>query len=150
MGRRNRLADSPLDHPGLEDEAGVEHVVPLSDSAIALLEKLAIIRQNDFVFPGRHGRLNKIALFAVLRRMRRGDLTTHGFRSSFRDWCGDMTNHPRDIAEACPAHRTGDATEQAYRRSSAIEKRRQLMQAWAAFCSAPAPAGAVIPIRASA
>jgi integrase len=125
-----------------------EHIVPLSDAALAVLDRMAQIRRNDFVFPGRAGRLNKIALFAVLRRMNRGDLTAHGFRSSFRDWCGDCTNYPRDLAETCLAHKTGDPTEQAYRRTSAIEKRRQLMAAWAAFCSAPAPADEVVPIRA--
>lgn len=135
--------------PASRMKAGVEHVVPLSDPAVVILEKLAIIRHNDFVFPGRRGRLNKIALFAALRRFGRDDITAHGFRSSFRDWCGDCTAYPRDVAEACLAHRTGDATEQAYRRSSAIEKRRQLMDAWARYIDAPPVSefAEIVPLR---
>ena len=66
--------------------------------------------------------------------MGRGDLTTHGFRSTFRDWCGDCTEFPREVAEAALAHAVGDKAEAAYRRSDALEKRRKLMEAWAAYC----------------
>ena len=70
----------------------------------------------------------------LLRRMKADDYTVHGFRSSFRDWAGDETHFPREIAEAALAHRVGDATEQAYRRADALAKRRDLMQTWANFC----------------
>ena len=62
------------------------------------------------------------------------DVTMHGFRSSFRDWCGEATSFPRELAEAALAHVAGDATERTYRRGDALEKRRGLMEAWAGFC----------------
>ena len=70
----------------------------------------------------------------LLRRMKAKDCTVHGFRSSFRDWCGDKTSFPREVAEAALAHKVGSEVEQAYRRSDAFEKRKQLMQAWADYC----------------
>ena len=78
--------------------------------------------------------LSDMALLMTLRRMGRGDLTTHGFRSTFRDWSGDETEFPREVAEAALAHAVGDKAEQAYRRGDALEKRRKLMEAWAAYC----------------
>jgi len=74
--------------------------------------------------------------------------TTHGFRSTFRDWAGDRTTFPREVTEAALAHRVGDQVEAAYRRSDALEKRRKLMDAWSAHCSAPVLEGAkVVSIR---
>ena len=70
----------------------------------------------------------------LLRRMGRGDLTVHGFRSSFRNWAGDTTSFQREVVEAALAHVIGDRVEQAYWRSDALEKRRKLMNAWAAYC----------------
>lgn len=69
-----------------------------------------------------------------MRRMKVETFTVHGFRSSFRDWAGDETTFSREVAEAALAHRVGDATEQAYRRADAVEKRRKLMQVWADYC----------------
>ena len=74
-----------------------------------------------------------MALEMVLRRMQQ-PVTVHGFRSTFRDWAGDCTTFPREIVEEALSHRVGNAVERAYRRGDAIEKRRQLMQAWATFC----------------
>ena len=71
----------------------------------------------------------------LLRRLGYGHFTIHGFRSAFRDWAGDETHFPREVAEAALAHKVGDAVERAYRRGSALEKRRQLMQAWSDYCS---------------
>jgi integrase len=79
--------------------------------------------------------------FNRLLRRAKVDATTHGFRSSFRDWAGECTNFPREIAEAALAHVVGDDTERAYRRGDALEKRRQLMETWAAYCSRPAARG---------
>jgi integrase len=72
------------------------------------------------------------------------DATVHGFRSAFRDWAGNETHAPREIAEQALAHATGNAVEAAYRRSDALEKRRKLMDDWAAYCE---PNGVVVPIR---
>lgn len=76
-----------------------------------------------------------MAMEMVLRRMKIDHVTVHGFRSSFRDWCGEE-HVPREVAEAALAHVIGDKAEQAYRRGDALEKRRALMQAWASFCDA--------------
>ena len=72
----------------------------------------------------------------LLKRMKADQYTPHGFRSAFRDWAGDATSFPRDVAEQALAHRVGDATERAYRRADALDKRRKLMTAWADYCGA--------------
>jgi integrase len=123
--------------PAVRMKGGRPHRVPLSKPAIKILEKLNEERPCEFVFFGlKRGRpLSNMSLEMVLRRMQ-ADITVHGFRSSFRDWCGDQTSFPREVAEAALAHVTGDKAEQAYRRGDALEKRRELMDAWAAFCEA--------------
>jgi integrase len=95
------------------------------------------VRTSEFVFPGMKAErpLSIMALEMVLRRMSL-DATVHGFRSAFRDWHGQSTTFPREIAEAALAHLVGDEVERAYRRSDALEKRRALMKAWASFCAA--------------
>jgi integrase len=125
--------------PAARMKAGKEHRVPLSDRAVGILKELHRVRTSEFVFPSfKPGRpLSRMALEAVLRRAK-VDVTTHGFRSSFRDWAGDSTPFARDVVEAALAHAIENKTEAAYRRSDALEKRRKLMAAWAAFCaSAP-------------
>jgi integrase len=86
--------------------------------------------RDSRVFP-----ISNMGMPMLLRRMGRGDLTVHGFRSTFRDWAGDETLFQREVVEAALAHTVGDKAEQAYRRSDALEKRRALMTAWALFCS---------------
>jgi integrase len=123
------------------------HRVPLSEAALALL--LSIPRnESPFVFSGRFpGRcLCRAALATVLHRLRREDITSHGMRSCFRDWCAD-TGKPGDLAEAALAHSPGDATVQAYARSDMLERRRALMDEWGAYLTrSPAE---VVPIRAT-
>ncbi len=125
--------------PAARMKAGIEHRVPLSDRALVILEEVAKLRPDDepdgFVFPGRKpGRgLSSMALEMVLRRMDL-DVTPHGFRSSFRDWAGEETSFPRDVAEAALAHTLKDKVEAAYRRGDALEKRRKLMAGWSGFC----------------
>ena len=117
-------------------KAGREHRVPLTDRAVEILSGLAETRLGDCVFPGaKRGKpLSVTSLIMVMRRTGAGDFTVHGFRSAFRDWAGERTNFPREIAEAALAHVVGDATERAYRRGDALEKRRSLMEAWGGFC----------------
>jgi integrase len=118
--------------PASRMKAGREHRVPLSAAAVALLDKLP--RDGEHVFAGgRRLRLLSMAMHALLIRMKRTDITIHGFRSSFRDWCGEQTNYPREIAETALAHAVGDAVERAYARGDALEKRRALMTAWANY-----------------
>jgi integrase len=134
--------------PAARMKAGKEHRVPLSNRAMAILEELQQIRTSNFVFSGlKLGRpLSDMSLAAVLRRTETA-VTTHGFRSSFRDWAGDRTGFPRDVVEAALAHAIENRTEAAYRRSDALEKRRKLMAAWADFCNASAQGSKVTPLR---
>lgn len=127
-----------------------EHVVPLSDAAARVVRDLADKRMSDWVFPSIRAKrpISNMAMTAVLKRMGIEDATVHGFRSGFRDWCGDATNFPREVAEEALAHRVGDATERAYRRGSALEKRRSLMEAWSRYCTTPPTTGNVVPLRA--
>ena len=83
-----------------------------------------------------HCMLSEMSLTAVLRRMK-VDAVPHGFRSSFRDWCAERTNYPREVAEMALAHAIGEKVEAAYRRGDQFEKRRRLMKDWAAFCANP-------------
>jgi integrase len=117
-------------------KAGREHRVPLPERAVAILKHLAETRTGDFVFPGqRKDRpLSDSAMHKMLRWMEADTATVHGFRSSFRDWAGNETSYPRDLIETALAHAIADKAEQAYRRSDALEKRRKLMEAWAAYC----------------
>ena len=117
-------------------KAGREHRVPLTDRVVEILADLDETRQSEYVFPGqKRGRpLSNMAMEMLLRRMKFNDITVHGFRSSFRDWCGDQTSFPREIAEAALAHQVGNRVEMAYRRKDALEKRRQLMEAWERYC----------------
>jgi integrase len=132
-------------------KAGKEHRVPLAPAAIAILA--AERRENDYLFPGSRGAgLSNMSFLMLLRRMGCGDLTAHGFRSSFRDWAAERTNFAREVAEAALAHTLPDKVEAAYRRSDLFDKRRRLMEAWARFCATPAgeQQGAVRALRISA
>jgi integrase len=122
--------------PAVRMKAGKEHRVPLPGRAVAILEHLAEARQGDLVFAGQKDKspLSNMAMVMVLRRMEIKGVTIHGFRSAFRDWVGNETAFPREVAEAALAHLIGNDVERAYRRSDALEKRRALMDAWAAYC----------------
>jgi integrase len=119
-------------------KAGIEHRVPLSTSAIKLLKALPRSETSNLVFVGPGDRpLSDMALTALMRRMK-VDAVPHGFRSTFRDWVGDCTDHRRDVAEFALAHKLADDVEAAYRRGDALDKRRRMMEDWASFCdSAP-------------
>jgi integrase len=137
--------------PAARMKAGKVHRVPLSGKALKLLKTLSETKASEFVFPGQRPKrpLSSSAMDMLMRRMKADQFTVHGFRSAFRDWVGDETQFPREIAEAALAHRVGDETERAYRRSDALDKRRKLMDAWAAFCNAPVTGAKVVPIRRS-
>ena len=124
--------------PAQRIKAGKEHRVPLTAAARALLgqrgkpDALVFASPNDPAKP-----LSDMTLMAALRRMGRGDLTAHGFRSTFRDWAGETTAHPREVIEAALAHRLRDKAEAAYARGDLFAKRRRLMEDWAAFLARP-------------
>jgi integrase len=123
--------------PAERMKAGVEHRVPLSPVSLALL--LTLPRRGELVFEGRKAgvQLSDMSLTAVLRRMGRGDITAHGFRSSFRDWCAEAAGnaYSREVCEHALAHRLPDRVEAAYRRSDLLDKRVGLMDAWARYCT---------------
>jgi integrase len=129
--------------PGSRMKAGREHVVPLSHRAVEILRGLAnSSAPKNFVFTNGNGeRLARDTMNELIKGMG-VKATVHGFRSSFRDWCGDRTAWPREVIEHALAHAVGNKTEAAYRRQDALQKRARLMQQWCDFLSAPAAAGA--------
>lgn len=120
--------------PAERMKAKKEHRVPLSPDALTLLKEQASLDDCPLIFPGRKGQpLSDMSLLAVMRRME-VDAVPHGFRSTFRDWVGEKTNYPSDVAESALAHTLESKVEAAYRRGDALEKRREMMRDWAAFC----------------
>lgn len=137
--------------PAERMKGGKVHRVPLSAGALRVIQKQAEVKISDFVFPGKKQNrpLSSMAMEMLLRRMGAAEFTQHGFRSSFRDWCGESTTFAREVAEAALSHAVGDEAEQAYRRGDALEKRRKLMEAWSRFVSSPKTEAKVIPLRAA-
>jgi integrase len=146
--------------PANRMKAGREHRVPLSDAALDVLDTVrpvALLRDGRpdpaaplFTGHRRALSLSPSAMSVLLVRMKRGDLTIHGFRSSFRDWAAERTAYPREVVEMALAHAIENKVEAAYRRGDLFEKRRQLMEAWAKFCTTSAGTGEVVPLRAGA
>ena len=140
--------------PAARMKAGKEHRVPLSSRALEILDEIAKLRtsreQTAYLFPGERQKrpLSAMAMEMVLRRMAITNATVHGFRSAFRDWAGERSTFPREVAEAALAHQVGDETERAYRRGDALEKRRKLMEAWTGY-GAGAIGGKVVAMRRS-
>jgi integrase len=129
-----------------------EHRVPLSAEAVALLRELYTEEGNPLVFIGERGALGLMTMYQVLRRVGRKE-TIHGFRSGFSDWAHERTAFSNHVIELSLAHSIGTAAEKAYRRSDLFQKRRQLMQAWARYCTTPPvevaddKVGTVVPMR---
>jgi integrase len=121
--------------PAERMKAGKEHRIPLSSAAIRILKTRHEQRIGEFVFPGQKKEkpLSNMALLQLLKRMDRTDITAHGFRSTFRDWVGETTSYPREVAEAALAHLLQDKAEAAYARGDLFEKRILMMQGWADF-----------------
>jgi integrase len=129
--------------PDIRMKAKREHRVPLSNQALTVLREAAAIRQDEHVFPGGvHGKpLSLTSLMKALRKAGAGEATVHGLRSTFRDWAAERDHASRELAEAALAHVVGDATERAYARSDLLERRREMMQRWAAFACGSRSAG---------
>lgn len=124
-----------------------EHIVPLCDDAINLLQQLPRLEGNNLIFPAaRGGKLSDMTLSAVMRRMK-VDATPHGFRSTFRDWCSESTNYPHEVAEMALAHTIPSGVEKAYRRGDLLAKRTRLMDDWCRYLNTPLASGVVVPIR---
>jgi integrase len=135
--------------PAHRMKAGREHRVPLSGRALAIVNALRQADGREFVFAGhKPGKpLSGEALGMVLRRMKLDDVTVHGFRSAFRDWAAECTNFTNEVCEAALAHTVTNRVEAAYRRGDLFEKRRKLMDAWAAFCGKAKSTGKIVPMR---
>jgi len=139
--------------PANRMKAAREHRVPLSARALEILEAVKPLASPPLsggssaapIFPGqaRGAALSGMSLAMLMRRMK-ATTTVHGFRSSFRDWVGEASTFPSDIAEAALAHTVGDATERAYRRGDALEKRRKMMEAWAGYITPKAKGSNVV------
>lgn len=133
--------------PGKRIKAEREHRVPLSSAARSIVHDMREEAVGEsFLFPGgKRGRpLSNAAMSAVLKRMGLDDVTVHGFRSAFKDWCRERTNFPNEVQEAALAHVIGDKTERAYARGDLYDKRTQMMDAWARYCMTPRAKGEVV------
>jgi integrase len=148
--------------PAERMKGGIEHQVPLSDRVVEILTSILRVRGSQradlkhekadkqvyaaqaakTIFP-----LSNMAMLQMLRGIRCNGFTVHGFRSSFRDWAGERTHYPRDVIEFALAHKLVNEVEAAYRRETAVEKRRKLMQAWASFCAMPSTSATVIHLK---
>lgn len=126
------------------------HRVPLPRRCVEIVNEMAEQRRSRFVFPGERDnrQFSDQMLRKVLRQITRASATVHGFRSTFRDWAAERTDHPAEVVEMALAHVISSEVERAYRRGDLIVKRRALMDAWSAFCSGPTERGKVVPIRA--
>ena len=127
--------------PGVRMKMKEPHIVPLSPPAIALLMRLAQerraldgrIKPDGFVFVGlRDGPISEMTMMKAIRDMKIADATVHGFRSTFTDWAAEQTDFPKEIADKALAHKVSNAVEAAYRRTAFFDKRRTLMDLWAA------------------
>lgn len=135
--------------PAERMKAGREHRVPLGNRAVEIIRNMMTAKQSDYIFYGdRRATLSNMSLLMLLRRMGRNDITTHGFRSSFRDWTAEQTDSPSALAEMALAHSIGNAVEAAYRRGDMLDKRRPLMARWENYCAKPIVHSTVTPIRA--
>jgi integrase len=121
--------------PATRMKARIAHRVPLSNRSVAILTRAKDVSDGPFVFPGRTAEkpLSNMAFLMTLRRMKKDEVTVHGFRSSFRDWAAERTHFSRAVCEAALAHTLRDKTESAYNRTDLFEQRRKLMDAWSAF-----------------
>jgi integrase len=145
------LVEATWTVPATRIKGGKNHRVPLGARAAAIVADMMSNHREAFVFPGSRPTtpLYRGAIWKILKQIGRPDVTVHGFRSTFRDWVAEQTAYPRELAEMALAHTIESKVEGAYRRGDLLEKRRQLMQAWAEYCSAPFVGGKVLPLRRS-
>jgi integrase len=138
--------------PGERMKTKKPHDVPLAPQTIAVLERMAAIRQNDFVFPGliRSRPISNMAMLALLKRLGlKGVVTTHGMRATFKTWASEATDFDRLAVERCLAHEIGNAVEASYLRGELLGKRKVIMQAWADHCCGDAEAAGVQDVAAA-
>jgi integrase len=122
--------------PGSKMKSGKRHRVPLSTRAVEIIREMHQGSISHFAFPGsrQEAALSDMGAAMTLRRMGRTDISVHGMRSTFRDWAGEASSFPRELAELALSHAVGDQVERAYARGDALDRRRPLMQAWCQYC----------------
>jgi integrase len=131
------LDDRTMTIPARRMKGAAEFRLPLSPQAIAVVERMRQLRQDDYVFSARgQGPLNKNSMRKLLETVGYEHITIHGLRASFSTWAHECTNFAPEVIEASLAHKVGSAVERAYRRGDFFLKRRRLMEAWGAFCAA--------------
>ena len=124
-----------------------EHKVPLNKQTLSILKDMSEVRNNEYVFPSNKAGLSNMAMLKLLKRMGKSDITVHGFRSTFRDWAAESTNHTSEVVEMALAHTIKNQTEAAYRRGDLLEKRNRLMADWDHHCNTQKSTGDVIAFK---
>jgi integrase len=145
----NRIWTIPAERMKGRKNKTKDHRVPLTTAAIAVLQRMEQLRQNEFVFPGQggNGALKRSSMRVQLRNMG-CTADVHGFRASFRTWAAEQTGFPAEIAEASLGHKVGTQVERTYRRGDFFNRRRRLMDAWGGYCCSPPGAAARIALGA--
>lgn len=141
-----KLADRLWIIPGERMKSAREHRVPLSDSAMAIIDKMQARRVDESLFPSTKlgAKISYLPLSLALKKACAEKVTMHGFRASFRNWCAEQTTFAAEVAELALAHQVGNKVEQAYLRTDLFQKRRQLAEAWAGYCDRPVASDRVV------
>ena len=135
LAKWSEVGDAVWKVPAERMKAGKEHIVPLCNRAIQILSLAkASSPQSEYIFSNGTQPLSNMALLTLLKRMGYGHITTHGFRSTFRDWVSEVTDFSPEVAEMCLAHTIDNKVEAAYRRGMLLDKRRNLLLDWENFC----------------
>ena len=141
------LEDRVWTVPADRMKIGREHRVPLSEPVVSLVSSMPRMEGSEYIFTAPRGGPLSDAIMSKICRTMKVNAVPHGFRSSFRDWCSENTNYPREVAEMALAHAIESKVEAAYRRGDLFNKRRKMMEAWAEFCSREYQAGKVVPLN---
>ena len=145
QGLRNEVQGDVWTIPGSRMKAGQQHQVPLCQRSLNLLQiAQSLDPESQYLFSRSGKPLSNMAMLMMVRRMKAG-LTVHGFRSTFRDWVSEETDHSPEVAEMALAHTIGNKVEKAYRRGNLLERRRRLMQDWESYCTAGADSTTTLP-----
>jgi integrase len=134
LAKWSEIGDAVWKIPADRMKAGKEHIVPLSNRVAQILNLAKVHNpESDYIFSNGQKPLSNMALLTLLKRMGFGHITTHGFRSTFRDWVSEVTDFSPEVAEMCLAHTIGNKVEAAYRRGNLLDKRKRLLEVWASY-----------------
>jgi integrase len=134
LAKWSEIGEAVWKIPAERMKAGKEHIVPLSERAMQILQLVKLHNtDSEYIFSNGQRPLSNMALLTLLKRMGFGHITTHGFRSTFRDWVSEVTDFSPEVAEMCLAHTIGNKVEAAYRRGNLLEKRKRLLGVWSSY-----------------